>query len=57
MARKSFTTTINNEIQEKFKRKCKEKNEKMNDVLEAFMKGYIDDKYTLEVSYSLQVKK
>ncbi|HAT4331380.1 hypothetical protein [Clostridium perfringens] len=57
MVRKSFTTTIDEEIQNKFREKCKYNEEKMNDVLEAFMNEYIADKYRLKISYTLQQKK
>lgn len=56
MTRKSFTTTIEEEIQNEFKEKCKSNGEKMNDVLEAFMNEYIAGKYKLKVSYVLQKK-
>ncbi len=57
MTRKSFTTTIEEEIQNEFKEKCKSNGEKMNDVLEAFMNEYIAGKYKLKVSYVLQKNK
>ena len=48
MARKTFTTTIDEEIQAKFKEACTANGEKMNDVLEAFMKGYIQGDFIVE---------
>ncbi|MCS6105529.1 hypothetical protein DWV12_16880 [Clostridium botulinum] len=54
MARKSFTTTIDEDIQKKFKEKCNTNKDKMNDVLESFMKAYIDDEFTLEVEFRLK---
>lgn len=52
--RKTFTTTIDEDIQKDFKSKCKENGDKMNDVLEAFMKGYINNEFALEVEYKLK---
>lgn len=52
--RSTFTTTIEESIQKDFKLKCKENNVKMNDVLETFMKEYINDKYSLEKEYTLK---
>lgn len=56
MARKQFTTTIDENIQKKFKERCAEENDKMNDVLEAFMESYIDGEFTIEkeIKYSLK---
>lgn len=54
MTRKSFTTTIDEDIQKKFKEKCNTNKDKMNDVLESFMKAYIDDEFTLEVEFRLK---
>lgn len=42
--RKSFTTTIDVELQKRFKLACVERDEKMNDVLERFMIRYIEKK-------------
>lgn len=42
--RKSFTTTIDSDIQKQFKLACVERDEKMNDVLERFMIYYIEEK-------------
>ena len=55
--RNTFTTTIEIEVQKQFKAKCKENNTKMNDVLETFMKEYIDGKYSLEKEYILKKNK
>ena len=43
MPRRQFTTTIDVVIQDKFRELCKEKEQKMNDVIEVFMKSYTDD--------------
>jgi hypothetical protein len=42
--RKNFTTTIDLDLQRKFKAKCAEKGIKMNDLLEAIMKMLIQEK-------------
>lgn len=55
--RNTFTTTIEEEVQKEFKAKCKENSVKMNDVLEAFMKEYINGKYSLEKEYILKKNK
>jgi hypothetical protein len=47
MDRKPFTTTIDSEIQNQFKSKCAINGTKMNDLLETFMKMYVDDKFEL----------
>jgi len=56
MVRKSFTTTIDDEIQKDFKEKCNDNKDKMNDVLEAFMKEYINNEFELEVEFTLKRK-
>lgn len=56
MARKSFTTTIEENIQKTFKDKCNENKDKMNDVLEAFMKAYINNEYELKIEFTLKKK-
>lgn len=47
MAKKTFTTTIDESLQNKFKAKCAENGIKMNDLLEVFMKMYADNKFEL----------
>lgn len=56
MVRKPFTTTIDEEISKNFKKKCSENKDKMNDVLEAFMKAYINNEFELEVEFTLKKK-
>lgn len=53
--RKSFTTTIEESIQQDFKQSCASNDIGMNDVLEALMKFYIDGKLKIErkVEYSV----
>lgn len=57
MARKPFTTTIDEEMQMKFKISCTEKGDKMNDVLEAFMQGYIDNEFVIEKEVKFKLNK
>ena len=52
--RKTFTTTIEEDIQKDFKKACAKNKVKMNDVLEAFMKSYIAGE--LEVEMELKFK-
>ncbi|WP_427071705.1 hypothetical protein [Lysinibacillus fusiformis] len=56
MARKPFTTTIDEDVQTDFKKACSDNDDKMNDVLEAFMKGYIDGDFTVEKEVTFKVK-
>lgn len=63
MARTSFTTTIESNLQEAFKLKCKEKNLNMNEVLETFMNAYLNEEFEVSIEkvvgyqYSLVSKK
>lgn len=57
MARKPFTTTIDENMQQEFRQTCNERQEKMNDVLEAFMKSYIDGEFTIEKQVIFTLKK
>lgn len=57
MARKSFTTTIEEDLQKSFKIACTQKDEKMNDVLEAFMQSYIDGDFIIEKEVKFTLKK
>lgn len=47
MERKTFTTTIDESLQNKFKAKCAENGIKMNELLEVFMDMYANDKFEL----------
>lgn len=47
MERKTFTTTIDELLQNKFKAKCAENGIKMNELLEVFMRMYSEDKFEL----------
>lgn len=53
MKRKSFTTTIDETLQENFKTSCHSNSHKMNDVLEAFMKSYINEEFTIKNEVTL----
>lgn len=55
MARKTFTTTIEETVQKNFKVSCIENEVKMNDVLEAFMKAYSNGEFKVEIE--LKIKK
>lgn len=58
MSKKQFTTTIDEDIQNKFKEKCLEDCHRMNDVLEAFMNSYVQDELIVEkeIKFSLRRK-
>lgn len=47
MDRKTFTTTIDKNLQNDFKAACAKSGIKMNDLLETFMKMYVDGKFEL----------
>lgn len=49
--RKGFNTSIDEEILEKFKEKCKQENLPINVLLERFMQGYIDGDFKLKMEY------
>lgn len=55
VARKTFTTTIDEEVQKDFKTTCIRNDVKMNDVLEAFMKAYSNGEFKVEIE--LKIKK
>ncbi|MBB6214064.1 hypothetical protein HNQ80_000133 [Anaerosolibacter carboniphilus] len=55
MARKTFTTTIDENVQKDFKMSCVKNEVKMNDVLEAFMKAYSNGEFKVEIE--LKIKK
>lgn len=56
MRRRQFTTTVDGAIQDKFREVCKANDQKMNDVLEVFMKSYTDDQIIVrkEMTYILR---
>ncbi len=52
--RKTFTTTIEEQIQTAFKEACSKNGVRMNDVLEAFMKSYAAGEFEIELEYKLK---
>lgn len=54
LARKTFTTTIEESIQKDFRIACVKNEVKMNDVIEAFMKSYVDGEFALELEPKLK---
>lgn len=57
MVRKAFTTTIDLELQNKFKKFCLENDTKMNIVLEAFMEAYMTGEFQVQKRVSFELKK
>lgn len=53
--RKTFTTTIDEEIQNSFKYSCKMNNVKMNDILEVLMNAYSKKEIKIELKTSYKV--
>lgn len=51
MARKTFTTTIEGTLQNEFKASCALNGMPMNEVLELFMKGYINGDFKVAMEY------
>jgi hypothetical protein len=47
--RKTFTTTIEEDIQKKFKLECVKNEINMNDVLEILMQQYINNNLTIKI--------
>ena len=50
--KKAFNTSIDEEILEQFRAKCKEEKLPINVVLERFMQGYVEGKFTFTMKYS-----
>lgn len=57
LARKPFTTTIDIKVQKDFKDACSKQSLDMNEVLEPFMKDFIDGKFYLEKEVTLSIKR
>lgn len=57
MAKKTFTTSIDEDLQLEFKETCKHNGEKMNDVIETFMQSYINGEFTIEKEVIYKLKK
>jgi antitoxin component of RelBE/YafQ-DinJ toxin-antitoxin module len=49
--RKSFNTSIEENIQNNFKAECAKNGLQMNTVLEMFMKAYAEGKFKTEIQY------
>ncbi len=54
MSRKTFTTTIEEDVQKNFKLQCVKNEIKMNDVLEAFMKAYSEGEFKIEIELKIK---
>ena len=57
MARKTFTTTIEETLQNEFKASCALNGIQMNTVLELFMKGFSEGKFEVAMNYLIQENK
>lgn len=55
--RPTFTTTIDEGIQNEFRKQCKANRHKMSDVLEAFMNAYNSGKFVVESKVTYELKK
>lgn len=55
--RRTYTTTIDLDLQKQFKAKCTEKNIRMNDLLETFMQMFIQEKFEFDNSRTIIQKK
>lgn len=51
MARKQFTTTIEEDLQNDFKAACAKEGMPMNNRLETFMRAYVNGKFKMELKY------
>lgn len=57
MARKQFTTTIEDDLQNDFKAACAKDGMPMNNVLETFMRAYVEGKFKMELKYESESSK
>ena len=55
MARKSFATTVEEALQDDFKKACKDKDIKINEALEALMQAFISKEIDIEVKTNYKV--
>lgn len=55
--RKPFNTSIEETVQNDFKKKCKQENIPMNKVLEMFMDGYINNIFSIEMTVNSKEEK
>ena len=53
--KKTFATPIDEELQNKFKTKCKQEGYKMNEVVEILMNGYINGQIQIEKEISYKI--
>lgn len=58
MARKTFATPVDENLQEVFKKECKKQGYKMNEVIEILMNGFVsgDIQIEKEISYKIHQK-
>lgn len=49
--KKAFNTSIDTEILQRFRDKCKDDNLPINIVLERFMQGYADGNFVMKMEY------
>ena len=57
MARKAFTTTLDETLQKEFKKACAANDEKMNNVIEAFFQAYINGEFFVERKVAFELKR
>jgi predicted transcriptional regulator len=57
LARKTFTTTIDELLQKDFKITCVQNNKKMNDALESFMNAYVKGELLIDSENKIVVQK
>lgn len=55
MARKTFATPVDEELQNEFRKKCKEQGFRMNEVIEILMNGFVKCEIQIkkEISYNI----
>lgn len=55
MARKTFATPVDEELQNEFRKKCKEQGFRMNEVIEILMNGFVKGEIQIkkEISYNI----
>ena len=56
MLRKTFATTVEENLQNRFREVCKDKNLKINEVLEALQQAFINGKVDVDVTTIYTVK-
>lgn len=54
MARKTYTTTVDEQLIQRFRTKCKEDGVAMNEMLELFIKQYLDNKVVVIKNINLE---